>query len=196
MYMSFRSIFILCKVLLCRLRLEKFTKRTAVHFNSSSYYLHTYYENMSFYCPAHYIRHGTNSLLLGCEKQLQTPSQIIKSAEGNQRTTTTLEGKVTRGAILICKYCQYCLGKSVWIQRLHIFIVFDKITLFNFGALKRTRHACQSVSPPARQIAKKIYCCHPSGGVTRKHVGNGPPTLGTYLSGPIRPLMFCGDSVY
>jgi len=52
-YLLFRSCHFLLhldvNVLHCRLRLEEFTKRIAVHFNSTSYnLLHTYYENMSF----------------------------------------------------------------------------------------------------------------------------------------------------
>ena len=48
-FLSLRTSFILCNVLVCRLRLEEFTKRKAVHFNSSSYFLlYIYYDNMSF----------------------------------------------------------------------------------------------------------------------------------------------------
>jgi len=82
---------------------------------------------------------------------------------------------------------------------LHIFNVFDNLTPFVLGALKRARHVSQSVSPS--NCLKKYYLdyalvIHPEKVATRKHVGNGPPTLGTYLSRPTRPLGFCGDSIY
>ena len=81
---------------------------------------------------------------------------------------------------------------------LHIFNVFDNLTPFVLGALKRAHHVSQSV----RQIVKKKYyldyalVIHPEKVATRKHVGNGPPILGTYLSRPTRPLGFCGNCIY
>jgi len=64
------------------------------------------------------------------------------------------------------------------------------------GALKRAR---QSVNQPVK-LLKKYYpeygpVIHPPQATTRKHVGNGTPTQGTYLTGPIRPSVF-GDSFY
>jgi hypothetical protein len=57
-----------------------------------------------------------------------------------------------------------------------------------FGALKGP---VMSVSPSVKSL-KKYYSeyapvIHPEKVATRKHVGNGPPTLGAYLSRPTRP---------
>ena len=60
----------------------------------------------------------------------------------------------------------------------------------------------RQVSQSVRQSVKKYYheyapVIHPEKVATRKHVGNGPVTLGTYLSRPTRPSVFCsGDSFY
>ena len=76
--------------------MEAFTKRIAVHFNSSSYNLLRKYVLLG---PAHHIIPGTNLLLSDCEKipvacRFKLQSQIAQSADGSQRKTDILERKM------------------------------------------------------------------------------------------------------
>ena len=67
-FLALPTSLILCNILLCRLRLEEFTKRIAVHFNSSSYFL------------LYILRYKWNKLIADglrkslCCVQLQTPA--------------------------------------------------------------------------------------------------------------------------